>query len=77
MIFLYYISFLAQTISAREQRFLRSHADNVVSRTRMWSAEEVEIRAAEFQYGRNKSGNLAAYLNTLILYSQVHLGIPR
>lgn len=43
----------------------------------MRSAEDVEISAVEFQYGRNKSENLAAYLNTLTLYPQVHLGIPR
>jgi len=41
------------------------------------SAEDVETRAVEFQYGRNKSNNLAAYLNTLVLYPQVHLSIPR
>lgn len=45
--------------------------------TGMRSADDVEIRALEFQYGRNKSGNLAAYLNTLTLYPRVHLGIPR
>jgi len=38
----------------------------------MRSADDVEIRASEFQYRRNKSENLSAYLNTSTPYPHVY-----